>query len=96
MGTKNFQFRMAQRKVDHPEILGYLVYRVRFCSTQRVCAVKRIFETKLLYSSMKIRSYFRVDMCRLAPTRDRNMKSLLCKLPTFINESTSFLGLLGI
>ena len=39
----------------------------------------------------KIRLYCRVDMCRLVPIRDRNKKSLLCKLPSFINAATASL-----
>jgi hypothetical protein len=82
---------MAQQKLDHPEILGFLVYQVRFGSSHGMCAVKRSFETKLFYPPMKIRLYCRVDMCRLVPIRDRNKKSLLCKFPSFINAATASL-----
>lgn len=43
---------MAQQKLDHPEILGFLVYQVRFCSSHGMCAVKRSFETKLFYPTL--------------------------------------------
>lgn len=39
----------------------------------------------------KIRLYCRVDMCWLVPIPDRNKKSLLCKLPRFINVVTASL-----
>lgn len=44
---------MAQQKLNHPEILGFLVYQVRFCSSHGMCAVKRSFETKLFNPPMK-------------------------------------------
>lgn len=34
------QFLMTQQKLDHPEILGFLVDQVRFCSSHGMCAVK--------------------------------------------------------
>lgn len=40
---------------------------------------------------MKNSVYSRVEICRLAPTRDRYKKSLLCKLPSFINVATASL-----
>ena len=39
----------------------------------------------------KIRLYYRVDMCWLVPTRDRNKKSLLCKFSSFIKAVTASL-----
>ena len=87
---------MAKQKLDPPEILRCIVEQVSFGSSHEMCAVQRIFETNLCYPPWKIRLYCWVDMYWLVPTRERNKKSLLYKLPSFINVVTASLILLVI